>query len=123
MAEDSAPLSYARIENAMRDAVNQMGEFTHTFAGAADDAAIAEAEFKVAFAKSRLQARAAGDHEGRKITESYADDLAMVATENERMRMEQTKAKYDATRQALLSVRSRIEALRSLMTSHREAGG
>ena len=65
-------------------------------------------------------ARASGDAEGRKVTESYAEDLATVATGSARFRVEAAKAKHDAARQALLSVRSRLEALRSLMASYRE---
>jgi hypothetical protein len=113
-------LDYIKIEEAMRLAINKQDEFTKAFAAAADEYASAEATFKVAFAQARLTARAAGDHEGRKVTESYADDLATVGTQEERFAMESCKARYDSTRQALLSVRSRLEALRSLMASHRE---
>jgi len=123
MQDNSAPLSYQHIENALRDAINKMADLTQDFATTADDYAVAEATYKVEFAKARLSARAKGDHEGRKVTESNADDIATVATESERFHMERTKAQHDAARQALLSVRSRIDSLRSLMTSHREAGG
>jgi hypothetical protein len=119
----SSPLSYQHIENAMRHAINQMDDLTKDFAITADEYGSAEASFKVAFAKSRLTARVGGDFEGKKITADLADDIATVNTESERIAMEGAKAKNDATRQSLMSVRSRLEALRSLMASHREAGG
>lgn len=119
----SAPLSYLRIEEAMRHAINQMEDLTKDFAQVADEYGTAESAFKVAFAKSRITARVGGDFEGKKVTADFAEDIATVNTEAERFAMESAKAKHDATRQALMSVRSRLEALRSLMASYREAGG
>jgi hypothetical protein len=117
----STPLSYEHIENAMRRSINQMSELTAEFAITLDAFAAAEAAFKVAFAKSRLTARASGG-DGKKVTADLAEDIATVETEEERFQMEIARAKNDATRQALLSVRSRLEALRSLMASYRETG-
>lgn len=119
----SIPLSYQRIEETMRHAINQMEDLTSSFAVTADEFGNAEAIYEIAFAKSRLSARYEGSHNGIKITADMAADLASVETESERLAMEAAKAKHDATRQALLSVRSRLEALRSLMASYREAGG
>lgn len=119
----SIPLSYMRIEETMRYAINQIEELTSSFAVTADEFGNAEAVYEIAFAKSRLSARFVGTQDGIKITADMASDLATVETEPQRLAMEGAKAKHDATRQALLSVRSRLEALRSLMASHREAGG
>jgi hypothetical protein len=107
----------------MRDSINKMDDLTSEYATTADEFATAEAEFKIAFAKARLTARSGGDYEGRKMTADLAEDLATVGTETEKRAYEAARAKHDATRQALMSVRSRLEALRSLMASHREAGG
>lgn len=120
---NTEPLSYARIESAMRDSINRLDELTEDYATTADEFASSEAEFKIAFAKARLTARSEGEYEGRKVTADLAEDLATVSTDVERRVCEAARAKHDATRQALLSVRSRLEALRSLMASHREAGG
>lgn len=119
----SVPLSYMRIEETMRHAMNQMEDLTSSFAVTADEFGKAEATYEIAYAKSRLSARYEGSHNGLKITADMASDLATTETETERLAMEAAKAKHDATRQALLSVRSRVEALRSLMASYREAGG
>jgi len=119
----SVPLSYQRIEETMRHAINQMEDLTSSFAVTADEFGNAEAAYEVAFAKSRLSARYEGSHNGIKITADMAADIAATETEPQRLAMEAAKAKNDATRQALMSVRSRIEALRSLMASYREAGG
>jgi len=114
----SAPLSYSHIENAMRHAIDQMETLTKDFAVTADEFGAAESLYKVAFAKSRLIARTSG--EGKKVTADAAEDIATVETETEKFAMEAAKAKHDATRQALMSVRSKLEALRSLMASYRE---
>jgi hypothetical protein len=118
----SLPLSYQNIEDAMRHAIKQMNDLTKDFAVTADEYGSTEATFKVAFAKSRLMARVSNDYEGKKMTADLAEDIATVDTESERMAMEASKAKHDAARQALMSVRSRLEALRSLMASYRDIG-
>lgn len=116
----SSPLNYQHIESTMRHAINQMDELTENYARTADEFGNAEATFKVAFAKSRMMARIGND--GRKVTADAAEDVATVETESERFAMEAARAKHDACKQALLSVRSRLEALRSLMASYRDAG-
>ena len=118
----SIPLSYQHIENAMRRSINQMEDITQSFAVTVDEFGFAESEFKIAFAKSRLTARVTGDSTGKKMTADMAEDIATVETSEERMRMESARAKHDACRQALMSVRSRLESLRSLMASYRESG-
>ena len=118
----SPDLNYSSIEAALSESLDRLLELTEDFATVADTNAVAEATFKVAFARARLTARVNGTGD-RKITEAQADDIATVETEKERTAMEIAKAKFDATRQALLSTRGRIEALRSLMASYRESGG
>jgi hypothetical protein len=118
----SSPIGYGEIERSMLHAIEQMEGLTKDFSVTADEYADAESTFKIAFAKSRLMARAGNNYEGKKVTADLADDIATVETEKERIAMEASKAKHDATRQALLSVRSRLEALRSLMASYRDAG-
>jgi hypothetical protein len=104
----------------MRHAMNQIDDLTSRYAETADEFGQAETAFKVAFAKSRMMARVNND--GRKVTADAAEDVATVETEMERIAMESARAKNDACKQALISVRSRLEALRSLMASYRDAG-
>ena len=106
----------------MRHAINQMETLTKDFARSADEFGSLESTFKVAFAKSRLIARANGEYNGKKMTADFAEDIATAETEKERIAMEASRAKHDANRQALMSVRSRLEALRSLMASYRDMG-
>jgi len=120
MSDYSAPLTYSNIENSVLRAVERMEELTKVFAGTADEYGKAEAAFKSAYAKSRLNARVGGVYEGIKVTSDMAEDVATVSTEVERFAMEAAKAKNDSTRQALMSVRSRLEVLRSLMASYRD---
>jgi hypothetical protein len=119
----SIPLSYTRIEETMRYAINQIEDLTEKYAVTADEYGLAEATYEIAFAEFRVQARLEGTPDGSKVTADYAADYATTHTRAERFAVNKAKAKHDATRQALLSVRSRLEALRSLMASYREAGG
>ena len=120
MTDYSAPLTYKNIEASILHSVDRMDELTKIFAGTADEYGRAEAAFKSAYAKSRLSARIEGPINGVKVTSDMAEDIATVDTEVERMAMETAKAKNDSTRQALMSVRSRLEVLRSLMASYRD---
>jgi hypothetical protein len=106
----------------MRDAMDKLSSVQSDFTTAADDAAVAEAVYKVAFAKSRLRARL-DLIEGKKPSEAAVDDVATVETEEERMTFLVADAKRDAARQGLNSVRARLESLRSLMASYRDPTG
>jgi len=118
----SAPLNYGKIEEAMRSAIANMERLTQQFAILADNLGLAEADFKVAFAKARLNARLGEGYELKKITVDTAEDIATIATDNERRQYESAKAKHDACRQALMTVRAQMEGFRSLMASHRDMG-
>jgi hypothetical protein len=118
----SAPLNYGKIEEAMRAAIARMESLTQHFSVLADELGVAEADYKVAFAKARLGARLGEGHELKKITVDTAEDIATVETDKERRVYEGAKAKHDACRQALMTVRAQMEGFRSLMASHRDMG-
>jgi len=106
----------------MRSAISRMETLTQQFAVLADELGGAEADYKVAFAKARISARLGEGYESKKITVDAAEDIATVATDEERRRYEGAKAKHDACRQALMTVRAQMEGFRSLMASHRDMG-
>jgi len=118
----SAPLNYGKIEEAMRSAISTMERLTQEFAVIADQLGVAESDYKMAFAKARLKARLGEGYELKKVTVDTAEDLATVETDAERRKYEGVKAKYDACRQALMTVRAQLEGFRSLMASHRDMG-
>lgn len=124
MTDSMAPLDYGKVETAIRGAINRQEELTRDFTGTSDEAGYAEATFKTAYSEAWLRAKTTPLPEGGKLpSDSYADHLATVATGEQRTDMEAAKARHDAVRQGLLTTRTRIEALRSLMASYREGGG
>ena len=116
---ERAPLSITSIENRLRSAINRQDELTGTYLEIIENKGRAEAAFKTKFANERFEARVLGVVNGVKISGDAADDLATIETEDERFEMEATAAKWDATRQALLSVREEIGALQSLNSNYR----
>ncbi len=116
------PISRDRIEGFIQISMNRQDALTNQYRADAENAAKAEAEFKSAFAQARLRARAGGNYAGAKVTGDIADDLATEETAELRMEMLTTAAREAATRQALLSIRMKLDSLRSLMANYREIG-
>jgi hypothetical protein len=119
----SAPLNYRSIESAMVNTIERMEELTQVFARLADELSGAETTYKIEFARKRYTLRTSVDARGKKYTVDIAEDMATEATKDQLIAYESTKAKYDSCRQALSTVRAQLEGYRSLMASHREAGG
>lgn len=117
-----APLTHGDIEMAMRNAMAEMERLTLDFAEYCENKARAEAQYKAAFAKARVKARESGVYEMRKVTVDMAEDIAKIQTQEELLAFTVAEAKHDSCRQALMSVRSQLEVLRSLMASSREIG-
>jgi hypothetical protein len=116
-------LTYARIEQGIVRALKRQEDLTDSFASTGDDLAHADVNYKRAFAEARSTARLTGIAEAKKLTTDAVDDLANQDTVKEYEDYLVAKTRHDACRQALLSVRTRIDALRSLMASHREVTG
>ena len=124
MTDSLPPLDFKRVEDALRAAMNRQEELTRDFTGTSDEAGYSEAAFKTAYSAAWLRAKTTPITDSGKLpSDSYTDHLATVATAEQRTDMEAAKARHDAVRQGLLTVRTRIEALRSLMASYREGGG
>ena len=60
---------------------------------------------------------------GQRSTEKMIDDACTLRTAREYETFELAKVRYESCKQALYSVRERMNALRSLMASHRVATG
>lgn len=115
-------LTHGDIEHNMRTALLEMERLTESFGNLAEAKARAEASYKSAFAEARVRARESGIADLRKVTVDMAEDFAKLHTQEELLAFTLAEARYDACRQALMSVRSNLEVLRSLMASHREVG-
>lgn len=126
MTEQSEPLTYGRIEDGIRKGLNLQVELTEQFAETGDALAAADVEYKRAYAVARATYRAEGEprldrEQGfKKYTQDALEDLANESTINEYSAYLHAKAAHDAVRQKLTSVRTRLDALRSLMASHRQ---
>ena len=114
-------LTYDKIETRMRMAIHKMDEATIAHADDLRELAKRESKFKVVLASAFVSRRIQGDYQGVKITDKMADALSIVDTDEFRQEYEMAKANESASRQALSSIRSELEALRSLMASYRQS--
>lgn len=112
-------LTYDKIETRMRRAILTMEEATKQHADDLKELAKAEAKFKTVYASAFVAHRIEGSFQGVKMTDKMAESLATVDTDQFRQEYEMAKAHESASRQALSSIRSELEALRSLMASYR----
>lgn len=112
----------ASAERALREQMRRMEELTETYAKSVEECSIAETDYKVKFASERFSARLGGDIDGKKMTQDACEDFATLNSIDERRTYDAAKAKLEANKQALVTVRSQIDSLRSLMASYRGAG-
>lgn len=112
-------MNIAQIEQAIQSEARKIEELVDEVRNAGIDAAKAETSFKVGFAQHRLVARAG---EGR-VTEAMADDLAVEATEKERLNHNLAQSRLTTAREAMRAAQSRLDALRTLAATFRAAGG
>ena len=115
-------LTHGDIVAEMNKAIVEQQNLTAQFGALADAMSKTKVDYKAAFARARIEARESGVFEGRKVTVDMAEDLATLKTEAELHAFTLAEARYDTCRQALATVRARMEVLRSLMASHREIG-
>ena len=120
---EAAPISLDRIEKYLQSAINAQDKLTTEFLETVREFETAETEFNIRFAQERFTARTNADIDGVKMTEKLADDIATNKTKDERRSMAAARARIDATRQSLNSVRKKMDAYQTLSANHRVAGG
>jgi hypothetical protein len=116
------PLSLELIQDQLRSAINDQIRLTNTYHQVARDAAEAEADYKVAFARERYAAKSA---DGKKVNDTVAADMALHATADLYRDYLLADAERDAIKQSLFSNREKQQTLRTLASSYRmlELGG
>lgn len=123
VATDSGEiLTAGEVEQRIARASDAMDDLTDDFDQQAIDKAVAEATYKVKFAKERIKHRArpgGGSGPGGRVTNDEADDHATVACEVELMNRLVTEEVLNATDQSLRSLRSQLDALRTLAANIR----
>lgn len=107
-------LTQFEIELGIRQELTHLSDLNAELIRVSRVSAEIESAYKVAFAKARLHARSQG-----KVNEATAEDMATVATEKERTANAVAQADLMAKREAIASVKARLDALRTLSSSAR----
>ncbi len=112
-----SPLTYAQIEAAAQSSLRRLTEVTNNLRRDLIVRANKDAAYRSAFAKARLARKY---EDGKKLSIPEAADAATIDTEEEYREFVIAEAEAKASAAERSSISTRIEMLRSLMTSHRE---
>ncbi len=108
-------LTPVHIEREIMRLSNLMDEGTEEYRGLAQDAAELEQDYKVKYAKARIDRRTQeGYGPGGRVTADEAEDHAIVACHGELLQYLVAQAIAEACREKQRSIRSQLDALRSL---------
>ena len=113
-------MNLGQIQEAILREAKKIDDLVSEVRDAGVQAAEAEVAFKVGHAQARLVARADKD---RKVTEAMAEDIAVEATEHQRLQHNLAQSRLTTAREAMRASQSRLDALRTLAASFRNAGG
>lgn len=116
------PLTYDKVESAIRTAINRQEKLLEEYAHESDDLALKEAAYKLARAKAREEIRYSPITVGDAVkfpSVDAVDDAADREVTDDHAAFLTAKSKLDITRQALTTVRARLDALRTLAATHR----
>lgn len=108
-------LSQGEIESRILDVDDELERVTDEYADLSDAAAHAEAAYKEAHARAMLAVAATGEKVPVAIKEARAD----LAAHDEFRAWKIAEARRAAAKEALLSLRSRLDALRTLSANVR----
>jgi hypothetical protein len=112
-------LSIHEVTEAIESEGRKLGKLVNEINDAAHKDAVAEIAYKSATAKARIQFRL--DHE--KATVGATDDHAQVAAESEHLAHLVARNQLMVLRDSLRATTARLDALRSIITTVRAAGG
>ncbi len=113
----------AQIAEEMERTLARLDELVEDTRTAGISLAEAERKFKSTYARARMEARSRVGTSGRPMPEKDADDLATIASEQERFDFTIASQTMTYTREALRAAETRLDVLRSLGASVRGAGG
>lgn len=122
MGEPEVELSLELIQDQLRAAINDQIRLTGLYRDIARESAKKEAAYKVAFARERFAAKSA---DGKRVNDTVAQDIALIATDELYKAYLLADAERDAIKQSLFSNREKQQTLRTLASSYRmlELGG
>lgn len=104
-------LNPGQVDQMIMDVCDAMDEATTVFEDVCDKAATAEADFKGAYARATIDI--AANTEGR-TNAAFRDAQATLLTINQLRVYKIQEARKTAAKEALLTLRARLDALRSL---------
>ncbi len=107
-------LTQAEIENEILRVTNELEQQTYTFADVADLAATAEADYKLRYARAVVTLSTQS-----KMTAADKAARAELAAAEQLREWKVADARLKSTKEALLSLRARLDALRSLSANVR----
>ena len=105
-------LTQAQVEKAITQETKRLRELVEELGPATADAANLDADWKVAAAQARINARIGGASSDKR-----AEDLALVSTEGLRRDSLLAEAKVSTLREALRASQARLSAFQSLLGS------
>lgn len=122
MSTEEESLSLELVQDQLRAAINDQIRLTSHYRDIARDSAKKEAEYKVSFARERFAAKSA---DGKRVNDTVAQDIALIATDELYKAYLLADAERDAIKQSLFSNREKQQTLRTLASSYRmlELGG
>lgn len=113
-------LTIEQITKGIQNEMRKVSQYVDDLATAGDEAAERDADWKIAKAKSSLRISASSLE---KLTVSEIENRCLIECEVEYRAYLIATTKHDTIKQALRASQSRLDALRTLMTSLRVAGG
>jgi hypothetical protein len=114
-------LTQGEIEDAIMATTDRIEEMIGEYATSCDNAADAEATYRVRFARAFLTFKGSRTDEGKLMTEKECEARATVMVENDLRSYKLSAAVVDSGKQAQLSQRARLDALRTLSANVRAA--
>lgn len=109
-------LTQGDIEAAILALSEALEDETHRYADLADEAAEAEADWKIKSARAAIGYASA---DGPKLTQAQIAARVELHAADELRRYKITEARRQATREALMSLRARLDAMRTLSANVR----
>jgi hypothetical protein len=113
-------LTIEQITKGIQTEMRKVSQYVDDLATAGDNAAVTDVEYEVAKAKASLRI---SDESIEKLTVSELAHRTLLETRDEYQAYLIAKYRHDNMKSALRAAQSRLDALRTLMTSLRVAGG
>jgi hypothetical protein len=118
------PLAQVEIERAIVDICDDLEAATEEFARICDEQAVAENAYKRKLTRAIVTLASSGVMaDGRKSTADYRENQAAITAEDEGARYRILDARLRAVKEALITKRARLDALRTIAANVRSMGG